>query len=184
MDNAVQVGILGCPKLCSPAYPEPGCILFACKGQGSFQIELDGDLNGKKPISVQQVSSWKDLTVVQSVESHSRHDLHEKIAARIGISHFEKIDSQCKYAMVALGLAGVYIRLASNESYKEKIWDHAAGSLIVQEAGGIVSDALNAPFNWTLGSSLAQNTGIIASCNPELHKQITDSVPLYYPSNK
>ena len=29
---------------------------------------------------------------------------------------------------------------ANNPDYHEKIWDHAAGTLIVEEAGGIVTD--------------------------------------------
>jgi len=35
--------------------------------------------------------------------------------------------------------------------YVEKIWDHAAGVIIVEEAGGVVSDAGGAPLNWQGG---------------------------------
>lgn len=45
------------------------------------------------------------------------------------------------------------------KGYREKIWDHCAGALIVQEAGGTISDAagMHAPCIrarfWSLSSS-------------------------------
>ena len=50
------------------------------------------------------------------------------------------MDSQAKYAVVARGEADIYLRLPTRADYREKIWDHAAGALIVTEAGGVVSD--------------------------------------------
>ena len=47
-----------------------------------------------------------------------------------------RIDSQCKYAVVARGEASIYLRLPTRADYREKIWDHAAGTLIVEAAGG------------------------------------------------
>ena len=51
-----------------------------------------------------------------------------------------RIDSQCKYAMVASGRADLYLRLA-REGYREKSWDHAAGCAVVRAAGGLVESA-------------------------------------------
>jgi 3'-phosphoadenosine 5'-phosphosulfate (PAPS) 3'-phosphatase len=50
-----------------------------------------------------------------------------------------RIDSQCKYAMVASGRADLYLRLARGE-YREKAWDHAAGAAVVRAAGGLAED--------------------------------------------
>ena len=35
--------------------------------------------------------------------------------------------------------------------YKEKVWDHAAGVIIVEEAGGKVTDASGTPLDWAAG---------------------------------
>ncbi len=56
-----------------------------------------------------------------------------------------RIDSQCKYAMVASGRADLYLRLA-REGYREKSWDHAGGCAVVRAAGGIVESATGQPL--------------------------------------
>jgi 3'(2'), 5'-bisphosphate nucleotidase len=54
--------------------------------------------------------------------------------------------------------------------YKEKIWDQAAGSLIVEEAGGRVSDLNGKRLDFTAGRMLLNNRGILAS-NSILHDE-------------
>ena len=69
------------------------------------------------------------------------------IASRLGITAPPfRIDSQCKYAVVARGEASIYLRLPRDTSYREKVWDHAAGSLVLEEAGGRVSDLDGRPL--------------------------------------
>ncbi len=41
---------------------------------------------------------------------------------------------------LARGDAAVYMRFPK-AGYREKIWDHCAGALIVQEAGAVITDA-------------------------------------------
>jgi 3'-phosphoadenosine 5'-phosphosulfate (PAPS) 3'-phosphatase len=48
------------------------------------------------------------------------------------------MDGQGKYGVVGTGAAEVYMRLP-RAGYIEKIWDHAAGSLFITEAGGLVN---------------------------------------------
>jgi len=77
-----------------------------------------------------------------------------------------RIDSQCKYAMVARGDSDVYLRLSSLDYrwvqfglalvfvymiYREMIWDHAAGVLIVEEAGGKVVDFRGNSLDFSVG---------------------------------
>jgi 3'(2'), 5'-bisphosphate nucleotidase len=47
--------------------------------------------------------------------------------------------------------------------YKEKIWDQAAGSIIVEEAGGTVTDLDGKALDFSLGRTLKGNRGICAS---------------------
>jgi 3'(2'), 5'-bisphosphate nucleotidase len=57
---------------------------------------------------------------------------------------------------------------AKKPDYREKIWDQAAGSLIVEEAGGWVTDLDGKPLDFTAGRTLADNRGILAT-NGHLH---------------
>ena len=50
-----------------------------------------------------------------------------------------RLDGQTKYCVVARGEAQLFTRLP-RRGYRERIWDHAAGALLVEEAGGRVSD--------------------------------------------
>ena len=50
----------------------------------------------------------------------------------------------CLWAgVLARGDAAINMRFPK-PGYREKIWDHAAGALIVQEAGAVISDASGA----------------------------------------
>ena len=76
------------------------------------------------------------------------------IASRIGIAAPPlRVDSMVKYALLARGDAQLYLRLPG-AGYAEKIWDHAAGVLVVTEAGGTVSDIHGKPLEFTHGPRL------------------------------
>jgi 3'(2'), 5'-bisphosphate nucleotidase len=78
-----------------------------------------------------------------------------------------RLDSQAKYAVLAAGKGELYLRLLSPDrpDYREKIWDQAAGSLILEEAGGRITDLDGKPLDFTTGRSLTNNRGILASNN-------------------
>ncbi|KAM6492355.1 hypothetical protein JOM56_012079 [Amanita muscaria] len=62
------------------------------------------------------------------------------------------MDSQAKYGCLARGVG-----------HQEKIWDHAPGSLIVEEAGGVVTDSRGKSLDFGLGRTLGENYGVIAA---------------------
>jgi 3'(2'), 5'-bisphosphate nucleotidase len=74
-----------------------------------------------------------------------------------------RIDSQCKYAVVARDQADAYLRLPTRKGYVEKIWDHAAGSIIATEAGAIVTDVAGQPLDFTRGTRLEANRGVVCA---------------------
>ena len=49
-----------------------------------------------------------------------------------------------------------------------KIWDVAPGAIIIEEAGGKITDLNGAPIDYTAGKSLLRNPGILVS-NGRLH---------------
>jgi 3'(2'), 5'-bisphosphate nucleotidase len=80
------------------------------------------------------------------------------------------MDSQAKYLTLAAGTGDLIFRLISPDrpDYREWIWDQAAGSLLVTEAGGRVSDLAGAGLDFSRGRRLVGNRGVLAS-NGRLH---------------
>ena len=113
----------------------------------------------------------------ESVESgHSTRTHSARIAARLGITAEPyRIDSQCKYAAVARGDASIYLRLPTRADYREKIWDHAAGKFVVEQAGGVVTDVTGAPLDFAHGATLERNRGVVAT-DGRFHDQVIDAV--------
>jgi 3'(2'), 5'-bisphosphate nucleotidase len=85
------------------------------------------------------------------------------------------MDSQAKYATVARGFADAYLRLPTKTGYFEKIWDHAGGIAVVEEAGGRVTDVAGKTLDFSRGRELNQNRGVIVT-NGLLHDQIVAAV--------
>ena len=103
-------------------------------------------------------------------------DEARNIAEHLGISvEYARLDSQCKYAVVARGQADAYLRMPTRKDYVEKIWDHAAGSLIAQEAGAVVSDVSGRPLDFAHGRRLETNKGIVCAA-AGLHQSLVDVI--------
>ncbi len=83
------------------------------------------------------------------------------------------MDSQAKYAVLAAGEGDVLLRLISpsRPDYREKIWDQAAGSIVIEEAGGRITDLDGKPLDFSHGRTLAKNRGILAT-NGHLHDAV------------
>ena len=77
--------------------------------------------------------------------------------------------------MLARGDASIYLRLPTSKDYVEKIWDHAAGYIIVKEAGGRVTDILGSDLDFSLGRTLSNNKGVVGT-NGELHDLVISAV--------
>jgi 3'(2'), 5'-bisphosphate nucleotidase len=177
-DGEVVLGVLGCPNLPAEA-SEPdgarGCVFVAVKGEGAVMRSLDDD--DERPVRVTDVDDPSQASFCESVErAHSAHSESAQVAARLGITVPPfRIDSQCKYAAVARGDASIYLRLPTRKDYEEKIWDHAAGVMVIQEAGGRVTDVRGAKLDFSLGRTLRDNSGVVVT-NGTLHDRVIDAV--------
>lgn len=88
-----------------------------------------------------------------------------------------------KYATIARGDAEIFMKFAG-AGYKEKIWDHAAGVVIIQEAGGMVTDARGRTLDFSKGIYLeGLDRGIIASAGATLHDKIIKAVDASWDSS-
>lgn len=177
-DGEVVVGVLGCPNLpLDWARPEgpAGCLFIAVRGQGAVMRTIEAAQ--ERPIAVTAVADSAQAAFCESVESaHSAHEDSARVAAILGVKAAPtRIDSQCKYGAVARGDASIYLRLPTGRDYEEKIWDHAAGWLVVTESGGRVSDICGRPLDFSLGRTLKNNKGIIAT-NGRIHDRVVEAV--------
>jgi 3'(2'), 5'-bisphosphate nucleotidase len=177
-DGEVVLGILGCPNLPRDAgHPggRRGFLFSAVKGHGATMQWVD-DLTERK-ITVTEIADPAAASFCESVEeSHSSHQNAARVASFLGMAASPlRIDSQCKYAILARGEVDVYLRLPTEADYEEKTWDHAAGWIIVKEAGGEVSDIRGQPLDFSLGRTLGRNRGVVAT-NGRLHPRVIAAV--------
>jgi len=177
-DGEVVFGVLGCPNL--PKHMDQpagmkGCLFFAAKERGAFMQMFEGD--AKVSIKTSKTQDPTKASMCEPVESaHAKHDDSAKIAEILGVQGEPvRIDSQCKYAILARGDASIYLRMPTRIDYEENIWDHAAGWIIVKEAGGEITDIVGNPLNFSLGRTLKSNKGTVAS-NGQFHVQIIDAI--------
>ena len=131
----------------------------------------------ERRIRVTDITDPTMATFCESVEgSHSLHNHAAHIATILGVTDPPlRIDSQCKYAAVARGDVSIYLRLPTRIDYEERIWDHAAGWIVVTEAGGQVSDVHGQPLDFSRGRTLSGNTGVVAT-NGKLHPLVINVV--------
>lgn len=179
VDGDVKVGVLGCPNLpvddsalltadigVNQTGQGRGVIFSAILNQGATSRPIaTGGLSDGKSISMRPLVEIDKATFCESVEAgHSSHSDQAAIAQKLGITKPSvRMDSQAKYASIARGAGDIYLRLPVKKTYQEKIWDHAAGDLIVREAGGQVTDIYGKRLDFSVGRTLANNKGVIAA---------------------
>ena len=174
-DGELAVGVLGCPNLTHDG--GPGAIFCAVGGAGATVQNLWTVDETPLPVSTTKVADPAGARLCESVESaHTSHGAAATIAGKLGVTQDPlRLDSQAKYAEVARGGADIYLRLPTRKDYVERIWDHAAGVLVVEEAGGRVTDVDGEPLDFTRGRGLEKNRGVVATNGP-LHGAVLAAV--------
>lgn len=204
-NGKVVLGVLGCPnyplkkeclhyhyKVSAPKLSQPcsdtlekGCVIYAkrsCSGAW-MQPLVHGDkkLEWPNSASLIQVSSIDDpalATFCEPVEKrNSNHSFTAGLAYSVGLRKQPlRVYSMVKYAAIARGDAEIFMKFART-GYREKIWDHAAGVIIVEAAGGVVTDAGGRPLDFSKGVYLeGLDRGIIVCSGPILHEKIIGAV--------
>ncbi|KAL5598583.1 hypothetical protein BROUX41_003491 [Berkeleyomyces rouxiae] len=193
VNGQVTVGVLGCPNLpmddAAPLTADMssqqtdstahGVLFSAIRGEGATSRPLTaGTLSSVgKSITMRPLESMAKATFCESVEAgHSSHGDQAQIAQLLGITNPSvRMDSQAKYGSIARGAGDIYLRLPVSQSYREKIWDHAAGDLIVREAGGTVTDIYGKQLDFGWGRTLEGNKGVVAAPTP-VHSVVLKAV--------
>lgn len=165
-NGRVQVGVLGCPNL------ENLNLVIAARGQGAWATSLNSQGNFEQ-LSVSARGDSTQARLLRSFESgHTNISQIDYFARAMNVqAEPVRMDSQAKYAVLAAGQGEIYLRLLSpgRRTYREKIWDQAAGSIVTEEAGGRVTDLDGKPLDFSKGRTLAANRGICAT-NGHLHE--------------
>lgn len=111
------------------------------------------------------------------------------------------MDSQAKYCCLARGEGAVYLRMpaptiGNKKPYEERIWvscvirlfycakncinpdlqDHAPGSILVEEAGGKITNSEGAPLQFGLGRGMGENRGFVATIDEGLHERVVSAI--------
>eukprot|EP00929_Paragymnodinium_shiwhaense_P015800 TRINITY_DN123909_c0_g1_i1.p1 TRINITY_DN123909_c0_g1~~TRINITY_DN123909_c0_g1_i1.p1 ORF type:complete len:597 (+),score=186.98 TRINITY_DN123909_c0_g1_i1:59-1792(+) len=173
------------------AHPEGLPVYFAVEGCGTFiQLVMlaksaEGYYSGRyfmkgKPLPLcvhDKISRGTDnlfsalgteqLTISQA--SRLREDIFidaERVANLLGSKYpkFEMINSCLKYAWLAGGKADICWYFPDglyDQSKDERLANHAAGYLLVKEAGADIADLEGEPLKW-IGKVMSDNRGIIA----------------------
>ena len=173
VDGEVILGALGCPQLGLDGTPESntgaGVLAIAQRGQGAWVTPLfeEGEWT---QIGVSDCTDAKGARLMRSVEAaHTNDGQIDAIANLLGVeAEPVRMDSQAKYIAMAAGNGEILLRLlsAKQPDYKEKIWDQAAGSILLEEAGGTVTDIHGVPYDFSQGRRLLKNQGLAASNGP------------------
>jgi len=173
-EQQVQIGVLGCPNLILELEDirlDEGCLIIAVRGAGTWAASLR-DGKSYYPLHVSKIDQPEKARILRSYETgHTNVDQVSHFMTAWGVTAPPMIlDSQAKYALLAAGRGEVCLRLLSENQpmYKEKLWDQAAGALIVEEAGGQISDLDGRPLDFSSGRLLSNNRGILAT-NGHLH---------------
>jgi len=181
-NGVVKLGLLACPNLyvdIHQPFEEKGCLFVALKGKGS--VQMDSNSMNQQAISVSKVKSPPEAIITESVEpDHADHLTHQRLAQKLNISKPSlRMDSQAKYGILARGEVTLYLRVPSpsEPGYKENIWDHAAGSIIAEEAGGKVTDVLGHPLDFSCGIKMKKNHGVVVT-NGILHDVVLNALEI------
>jgi len=153
-----------------------GCIVvpaqnkrfFAQKGKGAFK-ESDGKFEQIHTSDVQEIEQARLITREPSGEVRP---IEEKLDQLPFVQRIDK-GSGDKLCVIASGDAEAHI----NTNFRASKWDVAAPQIIVEEAGGVVTDLDGKPIDYKDGS-INLTRSFVASANRELHEKIIEELAL------
>lgn len=182
-NGVVTLGVLGCANLSADFSrpfddPDPvGRLYYARVDDGAWALPANDIHVTATPISAASEVALDALRVCESVEaSHSKQDDTARIIEYLqATSKPARLDSQCKYAVIARGQADAYLRLPTGAGYVEKIWDHAAGKIVAEEAGATVTDIHGKALDFSTGATLSTNQGVVCTAQG-VHARIIEAI--------
>ena len=155
-DFGVQIGLTeGGEAILGVVFlPVHNQIFYAAKGAGAFLIEGDDE---PKRLRASGKTDFKDMTIAVS-----RNHLSPKMTRVSQDFRFKAVVQRgsvgLKVGLIARERADLYIHL----SPRTKFWDSCAPQIILEEAGGRLTDLFGAPICYDL-HDVQNHNGILAS---------------------
>jgi 3'(2'), 5'-bisphosphate nucleotidase len=164
---AVGFMIENTPKLCAIHIPDYGggepATFYAIKRNGAYAA-----YNGSKFKKI-KVSNRSDLKRARfCLSKHNSSPKIQKFIEELDISETLWIDSMAKFCKIADGSYDSYLRQCDNYY---GAWDFLPGDLLIEEAGGRLTDLNNKPIEYKDYYCSFSAPGFLAS-NSELHEEI------------
>jgi len=166
-DFSVQIGLAenGEAVLGVVLVPIQRTLYYAVKGEGAF-AEVDGS---KKRLQASGLTLFTDMTL-----AFSRNHPSKGITAIISEFRFgnaiQRGSIGLKIGLIAEQQADLYIHL----SPRTKLWDTCAPQIILEEAGGKLTDLFGAPFRYDIRD--LQNHGGIVATNGISHDSVLEKL--------
>ena len=160
-----------------------GCVFTAVRGNGCWMwpASVDVKVNPQRVYVSSAFDPKKARFCEPVMKANSSQGFTASVADNLGIvSKPLRIYSQVKYGSVARADADVFMKFPKAE-YREKVWDHAGGVILVEEAGGVVSDAGGAPLDFSKGRYLELDRGIVAA-SAALHEKLMNAIQMSWDS--
>lgn len=186
IDNGrCTLAALACPNLSpstadsidTPA-PRGGGTLFAATTDSPVLAAPMTTPGAIAPLPPRSAADVANPLITFSVDpSTTRSRNFDTLAAILGGATRIPADSQAKYAMVARGQADAYFRPPRGSD--EKVWDHAAGCLLLERAGCTVTNLQGLPIEWPR-TALPPQSGILGA-PPALHARILAALRSFTP---
>src|SRR5688572_1445087 len=165
-DFAVQIGLAidGEPAVGVVYLPAHDRLYHAAKGEGAFFVK-----EGGTPLRL-HVSGNTDFSKMNlAVSRNHRSPKISRIISDFGLkSEIQRGSVGLKVGLVAEGVCDLYIHL----SPRTKFWDTCAPQIIIEEAGGVLTDLFGERIRYDIAD--VQNHGGIVAANGAAHGIIID----------
>ena len=123
--------------------PVVGSLYYAAKGEGAFKKAcLDA------PTAIRVRAACPQKVVIAGSRSHHGEEF-KRFVAKLPDSEIIPMGSALKSCLVAEGKADIYARLGPTSE-----WDTAAAQIIVEEAGGLITDTRMQPLRYNTKEEL------------------------------
>jgi fructose-1,6-bisphosphatase/inositol monophosphatase family enzyme len=138
----------------APAFNE---LFWAESGKGSF-------CNGRR-LALKQTTSQQITSIIDNYPTPQ--GITKEVVDHFKIPHYEESGSLgLKICRVASGSSELFFK-----EMNPRDWDLAAPQLIIEEAGGILTDAFGRKIKY--GSTTRSHKGLIASSNEQIMKRVS-----------
>lgn len=170
---SVLIGLCvnGAPVLGVVYVPARGQLYFAEKGKGAYLAEKGTE----KQIFVSNTDFMHSALMVHRHPGEPRPE--DKLIEYLNVRHFPETSGGIKLCRVGSGSADFHI----NTNPRVKKWDTCAGQVILEEAGGMITDIHGKALDYFKEGSGWPNS-FVAS-NSTLHKEIIRKIAEYNRKN-